>query len=80
MLEFDSYLKRYGTRVILEVPAARWDPGLHLLVGPNGGGKTTLLRSLAGMIPFRGKVRLDENIELPKQVRLQRKLVNHVAA
>ena len=80
MIEFESYLKRYGTRVILEVPKARWDNGLHLLVGPNGGGKTTLLRSLAGMIPFRGKLRLDENIELPKQVRLQRQLINHVAA
>lgn len=30
------------------------------LVGPNAAGKTTLLRGLAGLIPVRGAVRLDD--------------------
>ncbi|MCB4771677.1 ABC transporter ATP-binding protein [Ancylobacter sp. Lp-2] len=51
----------YGARRIID--------GLHLsgilaasvtaLVGPNAAGKTTLLRSLAGLIPARGSIRLD---------------------
>lgn len=36
-------------------------PGLHLLVGPNGIGKTSLLRAIAGILPIAGG-----NIQLGK--------------
>ncbi|MEI6079088.1 MAG: ABC transporter ATP-binding protein [bacterium] len=32
---------------------------INLVLGPNGGGKTTLLRSLAGLIPHSGEIILD---------------------
>lgn len=36
----------------------RMDPGLiYILSGPNGGGKTTLLRTILGQIAFQGTIR-----------------------
>jgi iron complex transport system ATP-binding protein len=31
------------------------------LLGPNGAGKTTALRALAGLVPYRGTIRIDGN-------------------
>lgn len=40
--------------VNLDVPRAT----LHAVIGPNGGGKTTLLRALLGLVPFTGEVQV----------------------
>jgi len=55
----------YGGRRIIEkltLPAISGG-SVTALIGPNAAGKTTLLRGLAGLIPVRGSVRLDD-IEL----------------
>ncbi|WP_232802883.1 metal ABC transporter ATP-binding protein [Motilimonas sp. E26] len=31
----------------------------HVVMGPNGGGKTSLLRSMLGLTPFTGRIHLD---------------------
>lgn len=52
----------YGRRAIIEnltLPAIAGG-GLTALIGPNAAGKTTLLRALAGLVPAKGSVRLDE--------------------
>ena len=28
------------------------------VIGPNGGGKTTLIKAVLGMVPYRGEIRL----------------------
>ncbi|PIE71342.1 MAG: manganese ABC transporter ATP-binding protein [Deltaproteobacteria bacterium] len=36
------------------------DPGsIHCIIGPNGGGKTSLIRSLVGQMPHDGTIRID---------------------
>ena len=49
-----------GGRTLLEGLSLRFETGVTALLGPNGVGKTTLLRALAGsVIPQRGRVALD---------------------
>lgn len=49
---------RFGPNIALEDVSATFAPGvLSAVVGPNGGGKTTLLRALAGLQkPTTGKI------------------------
>ncbi len=48
--------------------------GRLCVLGPNGCGKTTLLRALCGLIPFRGSVKLDgcQLADLPSKQRAKR--------
>jgi len=44
---------------------------LTVLIGPNGGGKTTLLRAVLGQVPYEGKIlHLDEQDKPFAQVRI----------
>jgi ABC-2 type transport system ATP-binding protein len=56
MLQFRSFYKRYGSKLVLDIPDLCLETGLYWLQGPNGSGKTTLLRILAGILPFNGDV------------------------
>ena len=55
---------RRGARMILSDLSHRFMPGtLTVLRAPNGGGKTTLLRALAGLIPLaEGTIQTEEDI------------------
>jgi ABC-2 type transport system ATP-binding protein len=59
MLEFIQLEKSYGSRPVLSIPYTRLDPGAYWLQGSNGSGKTTLLRIIAGIISFKGDIRLE---------------------
>ncbi|MGA9389721.1 MAG: ABC transporter ATP-binding protein [Candidatus Sulfotelmatobacter sp.] len=60
LLEFDQASFSYGNRTVLsDIHAAISDSECITLVGPNGVGKTTLLRLAAGiLVPRTGDVRL----------------------
>lgn len=58
MLQFDRLRKTYGKKLILNIPSLQLAPGVYWLQGPNGTGKTTLLRVVAGILPFEGDIRL----------------------
>lgn len=54
----------YGENTILEGVNQRFEAGqCHVVMGPNGGGKTSLLRSILGLTAFQGEI----NIEWPEQ-------------
>lgn len=49
-----------GRTRVLESVSATIAPGtIHALIGPNGGGKSSLVRCLLGQLPFLGRVSLD---------------------
>jgi ABC-type Mn2+/Zn2+ transport system ATPase subunit len=65
----------YGRRPLLEGVELEVEPGDYLgLVGPNGGGKTTLLRTLLGVVPLlRGRLERRPGLKVgyvPQRTRL----------
>lgn len=59
-LVFDRVALTLGRTLILEDVCMRVAAGtLHAVVGPNGGGKSSLIRALLGQAPHKGTIRLD---------------------
>lgn len=59
MLTVDHLDKSFGAKKILHQAGACFEPGVHALRGPNGIGKSTLLRILAGIIqPDSGSIHI----------------------
>jgi ABC-type polar amino acid transport system ATPase subunit len=55
MIRIEGLTKRYGDRTILSgVDLVVPDGDTIAIVGPSGGGKSTLLRCLNGLVPFEG--------------------------
>lgn len=64
MLLINDFKKKYGETLILAIPSLRFENGVYWIRGENGSGKSSLFRSLAGIIPCRGNVSFDDGISL----------------
>jgi osmoprotectant transport system ATP-binding protein len=52
--------KRYGPTEVLRPTTLRLQPGINVLLGQSGSGKSTILRLIAGLVrPDAGEVRID---------------------
>jgi len=57
---FDNVSLLLGGAQVLDAVSFRIEAGaLHCLVGPNGGGKTSLVRALLGQMPHTGVIRFE---------------------
>jgi zinc transport system ATP-binding protein len=69
VLEFDAVDLRLGQTQVLKQVHLRVAAGsVHALVGPNGGGKSSLVKALLGQMPHRGQIRLGWPGERPGTV------------
>ncbi|MFK7607027.1 MULTISPECIES: metal ABC transporter ATP-binding protein [unclassified Pseudomonas] len=59
-VEFDQVTLTLGRTLILDQVSFSIAPGtVHALVGPNGGGKSSLIKTLLGQMPHQGRLSLD---------------------
>ncbi len=60
MVKVDDLTVRYDGRIAISKISVTFDDGkFHFVMGPNGGGKTTLVRAIVGFLPYEGKIEID---------------------
>ena len=72
MMELRRFFVGYGQTPLLELPLLQLEPGrISTILGVNGGGKSTLLRAMAGQLPYGGSVQVNgqEISALPHRTR-----------
>jgi ABC-2 type transport system ATP-binding protein len=79
MLRIRNFKKSYQSHLVLSIDELDVPPGITWLKGENGSGKTSLFKSLAGILPFDGDVTWD-NISLKKDPIAFRRIVNYSEA
>lgn len=79
MLRIANYQKAYGSDPVLTIPQLHLEEGIYWLKGENGAGKTTFLKSVAGLIPFDGEISV-QNTSLRKQRMLYTRIVSFAEA
>jgi ABC-2 type transport system ATP-binding protein len=80
MLKLTQVQKSYGIHHIFSIDHLLLPTGIYWLKGANGAGKSTFMKLLAGLIPFKGDVFIDERISIRKDPVHYRLLLNHAEA
>lgn len=80
MLTFTAIEKKYGSHLIISLNELILPNGIVWLKGANGAGKSTFLKMVAGLIPFKGEIYLDSTISIRKKPVEYRQLINHTEA
>jgi ABC-2 type transport system ATP-binding protein len=80
MLQLNNIQKWYGSHHIFSIDELSLPAGIYWLKGANGAGKSTFLKLLAGLIPFKGEVFIEETISIRKNPVQYRLLLNHAEA
>src|SRR3954465_13628566 len=80
VLTLKDITKAYHETVILSIPELALQHNIYWLLGGNGAGKTTSMKVIAGLIPFKGDIQLGNNISCRKQPVQYRRFVNYAEA
>ena len=80
MLQLTDIQKWYGSHHIFNIDELLLPAGNYWLKGANGAGKSTFMKMVAGLIPFKGEIFIDEKISIRKDPIHYRQLLNHAEA
>lgn len=80
MLRITNFKKSYNKDIILQIDNLTIESGINWIRGANGTGKSTFLKSAAGIITFDGELVLNSGISIKNQSVAYRKLVNFAEA
>jgi ABC-2 type transport system ATP-binding protein len=75
-----NFLKNYSNHPVLDIHALDISSGVHWFEGANGSGKSTFFRTIAGIIPFDGVMRLCSTENNKQNAVKYRRLVNYAYA
>lgn len=81
MLTITSFQKKYpgSDAPVLSIDNFHLEKGIYWIKGENGSGKTSLIKSIAGLIPFKGSIAIN-GVELNTNRMAYTKLVNYAEA
>lgn len=79
MIELCQVTKKYGPNLVLDIPTLKLEPGMYWLQGENGSGKSSFMRLLAGLTPFRGEASI-QGVSIRTQPTRYRQLVHYAEA
>lgn len=71
--------KSYQDFPVLDIPRLELPPGIYWMQGENGAGKTTCMKVMAGLIPFKGEITLG-NVSSRSQPVQFRRMINYAEA
>ena len=80
MLKVTNFRKSYNKDIVLQIDHLNIESGINWIRGANGTGKSTFLKSAAGVISFDGDFVLTSGISLKESSVAYRKLVNFAEA
>ena len=80
MLLIPFLIKSYGNFEVLNIGEMHFSRAAYWIKGVNGSGKSTFLKAIAGLTPFKGDVLLNGNISLQKNPVTYRAAINHAPA
>lgn len=72
--------KSYQDTPVLDIASLQLVPGIYWLQGENGAGKTTCMKVMAGLIPFKGEIVLNGNVSSKAHPVQFRRLINYAEA
>lgn len=62
MLTVDNLSKSFGKKTVLDNISVQLTHGVYGLLGPNGSGKTTFMRCIAGIYRYNGRIITPSNV------------------
>ena len=81
MLSITNFKKQYAgsTEPVLFINQIQLDTGIYWIKGENGSGKTSLMKSIAGLIPFDGSIAVT-NFDIRENRKAYTQSVNYAEA